>query len=66
MAPITRADIAPPRPALRRAVGLPVLLLALLVTLPWLVLQLAIAGLALAGGFLTQAADYAGQVALRR
>lgn len=66
MAPITRAPVAASRPALRRAIGVPVLLLAALVALPWLLLTLLFAGLLLAGKFLVEATDYAGQVALGR
>ena len=66
MAPITRAEIAPSRRALRRAVGLPVLLLALIVGLPWLAIQSVVAALVLAGRFVVQAVDHAGQIARGR
>ena len=66
MAPITRAAPVAARPALRRAVGLPVLLLAALVGLPWLLLNIATAAAMLLVRFLVQAVDYAGQVALGR
>lgn len=66
MAPITRAGTAPSRPALRRAVGVPVLAAAAVVTLPWLIGNALVAGAVLAGRFAGQAVDYAGQVALGR
>ncbi len=66
MAPITPTRPAPSRPALRRAVGVPVLALAGVVTLPWLLVHGLIAGVVLAGRFGIQAVDYAGQVALGR
>lgn len=62
MAPVTRTVSAPSRPALRRTVGLPVLLLAALVMLPWLLINL----MMLSARFGVQAVDYAGQVALGR
>lgn len=65
MAPITRAKAAS-RPALRRAVGVPVLALAAVVTMPWLALHALYAGAVLGGRFVVEAADYAGQVALGR
>lgn len=66
MAPITRTPLAPSRPLLRRAVGLPVLVLAGLVTVPWLAGNALVAGVVLMGRFGVQAVDYAGQVALGR
>ena len=67
MAPITIAEQAPPAaPALRRAVGVPVLALAVLAMLPWLLLNALLAGVVLTTRFATQAVDYAGQVALGR
>lgn len=66
MAPIVRQDTIPSRPALRRAVGVPVFALAAVVAVPWLAVNALVAGVALAGRFLGQAADYAGQVALGR
>ncbi len=66
MAPITRAKPAPVAPALRRAVGLPVLLLAMAVALPWLLLNALFGAAALVIRFAVQAVDYAGQVALGR
>lgn len=66
MAPITRTAPPPARPALRLSVGVPVLLLALLVGLPWLVLNLLLAGLLLGGRFVLETMDHAGQVALGR
>ena len=67
MAPITRAEQAPPAsPALRHIVGLPVLALAVLAMLPWLLLHALFAGVVLTTRFATQAVDYAGQVALGR
>lgn len=76
MGPIVAAR-APARPAsgpaLRAVIGLPVLLLAMLVMLPWLALQAAFTGVLFAIGALTalprtlrQAIDYAGRVALGR
>lgn len=66
MAPISRTDTVPSRPALRRAVGVPVLALAAVVTLPWLAINALVTGVVLAGRFGMQAVDYAGQVALGR
>lgn len=66
MAPITRTEIAASPPVLRRAVGLPVLVLAAVVTVPWLAVNALVAGVVLAGRFGMQAVDYAGQVALGR
>lgn len=66
MAPIPRVKPAVAAPALRRMVGLPVLFLAALVMLPWLCLNGAVAIVVLVARFLTQAMDYAGQVALGR
>ena len=66
MAPITRAKPIAATPALRRAVGLPVLALAAAVMLPWLLLNGLVAGVVLAGRFGLQAMDYAGAVALGR
>ena len=62
MAPVTRAAPPPARPGLRRAVGVPVLLLGALVMLPWLLVNLAMLG----ARFGVQAVDYAGSVALGR
>ena len=66
MAPINRTDIAPSRPLVRRAVGVPVLALAAVVTVPWLAVNALVAGVVLTGRFGMQAVDYAGQVALGR
>ena len=66
MAPITRAKVAPAPPALRRIVGVPVLALTALVALPWILINLLLAGLLLGGRFAVEAMDYAGQVALGR
>lgn len=66
MAPINRIDIAPSRPLVRRAVGVPVLALAAIVTVPWLAVNALVAGVVLTGRFGMQAVDYAGQVALGR
>lgn len=66
MAPITRAKAPPAPPALRRAAGVPVLLLAVLVGVPWLLANLLLAGALLGGRFASEAVDYAGQVALGR
>ena len=62
MAPVTRAARSPARPGLRRVVGVPVLLLAALVMVPWLLVNV----LMLSARFGMQAVDYAGQVALGR
>ena len=69
MAPIVKAphEIAPPAsPALRRAVGLPVLVIAAVVALPWMAVQGLVAGVVLGGRGIVQAIDYAGAVALGR
>ena len=66
MAPIARADAPASHPALRRAVGVPVLVLAAVITLPWLAANALVAGVAIAIGFGGQAADYAGKIALGR
>lgn len=66
MAPINRTDIAPSRLLVRRAVGVPVLALAAVVTVPWLAVNALVAGVVLTGRFGMQAVDYAGQVALGR
>ena len=66
MAPIVKATRAPAHPALRRAVGVPVLALAGVVALPWMGCQALIAGVVLAARAGVQAADYAGTVALGR
>jgi hypothetical protein len=66
MAPITRAKAVTARPALRRAVGVPVLALAAVVAVPWLALNALYAGAMLGGRLAVEAADYAGQVALGR
>lgn len=66
MASITKAT--PPRshPALRRAVGVPVLALAGIVALPWMAVQALLAGVVLVGRAGVEAIDYAGTVALGR
>lgn len=73
MEPIVRAKAAPASPALRFAVGLPVLLLSVIVMLPWLAANMLVSGivlgvLALARGprAMMQGIDYAGRVALGR
>ena len=66
MAPITRTELAPSRPLVRRVVGVPVLALAAVVTLPWLAVNALVAGVVLTGKFGMQAVDYAGQIALGR
>jgi hypothetical protein len=70
MAPIVKApsQIAqtPAHPALRRAVGLPVLAIAGVVALPWMAVQGLVAGIVLGGRGVVQAIDYAGTVALGR
>lgn len=66
MAPITKATRAPSHPALRRAVGVPVLALAGVVALPWMAAQAVVAGVVLAARAGVQAVDYAGTVALGR
>ena len=68
MAPIVKAPVVvtPARPALRRAVGLPVLILAAAVAAPWMAVQ-ALVGLCVLGARAgVQAVDYAGTVALGR
>ena len=66
MAPIVKATPAPAHPALRRAVGVPVLALAAVVALPWMAAQalVGVAVLAVKAG--VQAVDYAGSIALGR
>lgn len=71
MAPITAAPAT--SPALRAAVGIPVLMLSVLVMLPWLAVNVAVSALvigvlALARGprALLQMIDYAGKTALGR
>lgn len=66
MAPIVKAAPVPSHPALRRAVGVPVLAVAAVVALPWMAVQalVAVCGLAVRAG--VQAVDYAGQIALGR
>ena len=66
MAPITRTEIAPSRPLVRRIVGVPVLALAAVVTVPWLAVNALVAGVVLTAKFGVQAIDYAGQIALGR
>lgn len=87
MGPITAADVQPGRhesiatpaartpahPVLRMAVGVPVLLLAALVMLPWAAVIAVSAGVFLgvrsvlaAPRAVAQAADYAGRIALGR
>jgi hypothetical protein len=75
MGPITAAAPTRPasRPALRAAVGVPVLLLSGAVMLPWLAVNAAVAGIVFGGRALVaspralvQAIDYAGRVALGR
>lgn len=62
-----------PAPVLRAVIGVPVLLLAALIMLPWLVLNAAVSATVLMGRglihgprALVQAVDYAGRVALGR
>ena len=68
MAPIVKAPetIAPVHPALRRAVGLPVLVLAAAVALPWMAAQALVGACVLAVRAGIQAVDYAGTIALGR
>jgi hypothetical protein len=66
MAPIVKATVAPSHPALRRLVGVPVLLLAAAVALPWMAVQGAVALGAMAIRSGIQAVDYAGTIALGR
>ena len=66
MAPIVKATPVPTRPALRRAIGVPVLALAVAVALPWMAVLL-LAGLCMvAARMLVEAVDYAGTIALGR
>ncbi len=66
MAPIVKATVAPSHPALRRVVGVPVLVLAAVVALPWMAVQGLVAMGTLAVRGAGQAVDYAGTVALGR
>lgn len=72
MGPIAAAK-APASPLLRRATGVPVLLIAVLMMLPWLAGNALVAGIVLgargivaAPRALVSAIDYAGAVALGR
>lgn len=68
MAPIVKATPAPvpAHPALRRAIGVPVLALAIGVALPWMAAQALVGLAALAVNAAIQAVDYAGTIALGR
>lgn len=66
MAPITRAAPPPAAPALRRAVGVPVLAFAGLVVVPWMLAVALVAAVVVVGRFGLQAIDYAGTIALGR
>ncbi len=66
MAPITKAVPQPAAPAIRLAVGVPVLAFAGLVMVPWMLAVGLVAAAMLLGRFGLQAIDYAGTVALGR
>lgn len=68
MAPIVKAESRPAaaNPALRRLVGVPVLIVAGVVALPWAAMQALVAGVVLTGRVTMEAVDYAGTIALGR
>ena len=66
MAPIVRAEAAPAPVALRRLVGVPVLAIAGLVVVPWMLAVGLASGAVLAVRVGIQAVAYAGTLALGR
>ena len=66
LTPITRADPVPATPALRRIVGVPVLALAAMVVVPWMLAVGLFWALSFVGRFGVEAVDYAGTIALGR